>query len=188
MARPTGATAAGVAQLQPYGFSILAAIRAGAKVTDLWNTVYSAGYVGGAGGATIFDMNFVAGRWRAVSNAMDAFAAAHGTPANQIVGSMIADAPWAGFGESAAISPQYQIRFASTVTNNGVEYPVYSSLDWLGSLTGYTTDDVLNAAQDSLNAIASGEKYPSRPAEEAPPYVGGVPGTVDPASIQILRV
>lgn len=183
-----GPTAAGVAQLMGYGMSILGALKAGAKVTDLWNVIYSQGYVGGAGGATIQDLNHVAAKWREVANAGNAFAAAVEQGLPGITSDMVALAPWMQLGDLNPVQPQYQIRYDVTISNEGVDYTLSRSTIWEGSLEGFGTSDVLGMAQDSAAGIASGDAYPDRPADETPAYVGGLAAPIDPSSIYILQV
>lgn len=171
-----------------YGWAIKGAIDAGGTVSEIWDAVRSAADLapGESLGASIFDMNYVAGAFRAVSNAQAAFgAASEGAPINA---DMWAWAPWAQPTAAAELSPLYQVRYSVDITSEQGTYTLWRSTTWSGALDGFTTTDVLDTAQTSAESVASGETSPPRPGIEAPPWLGGSAGQVNPDSIQILRL
>ena len=134
MPRRVGPSAAGIAALQPYNNTILGAIQNGASNAEIWQAVKDAGGVFAPGqGPTIFDMNAVAGRNRAVNAAQEAVAA--GDPSQLVTSDMWAPAPWSDASTGFWGEPEYQLRGQFDVTlPSGDNVTVWGQTDWQGSL------------------------------------------------------
>ena len=143
-----------------YSNTILGAIQAGNTVAGIWSAVQAAAEdIGGdLGGASIFDMNYVAGRLRAVAGAESAFGAAQ--PEQDIDQAMWAWAPWSGPTNASEINPVYQLRYQyQAITPEGDAQWLWGQTDWQGSLDvtkQAILDRVTGSAQASIDTGSPG--------------------------------
>lgn len=184
MAKVNGPTAQGVAALLPYSNAILGAIQAGGSVADIWAAVKGAEAEGGPllGNPTIFDMNYAAGRARAINSAEQAVGRA--AAGDAVTGSMWAWAPWATETTAAWGEPSYQLRYQyQVVDQDGETNVVWGQTDWQGSIEG-TVSDIMDRATGSAQAALD----TGSPGAEA--VIGDLSGATvtGVTAIQILRV
>lgn len=156
MARLTGPTAVGVAALTQHFNTIMGAIEQGATVQQLWQAVQQASELANTNlaGASIFDMNYVAGAARSILSGEANLAAAESNYA--LDSSMWGWAPWASGQADSWLQDRYQVRYQATMTGPGGEQvPVWGVTDWEGSLEGLTKgqlyDRAITSAQESLD-------------------------------------
>jgi len=155
MPRLTGPSAAGVAKLLAYSNTILGAVKAGARVSDLWAAVRSAEEVAGPelSGVSIFDMNHVAGQARAIAAAEETFNRADFSA--PVEGTMWAWAPWATDTTMAWGEPDHALRYQYTVqTPDGELRTVFGQTDWQGSIAT-TVGDIRARAETSARMSLS---------------------------------
>lgn len=188
MARVTTPEVAGVSKLMSYGWSIYSAIQAGASVSEIWQAVRSASGTqpGEPIGATIFDMNYVAGLWRQIATSNAALSAAESTQA--ITSDMWAYAPWTLGGAAALAVPQYQIRYGAVFGEGDTATTLYRSWTLEGSIEGLTVGDVSNLAFASAQALEQGDLGTSPLTAENSAAIGAGSVALIPGSITILRV
>ena len=191
MPRQNAPTAAGVSLLMPYFNNILGAIEQGARVSDLWGTISglaAEGYPEFAG-ATIFDMNHVAGQARAIISAQQNFSSLN--PTDIVSSDAWAWAPWATPTEAAFGMPSYQVRYSYTAQDaegnpilgsDGMPQNVWGVTDWSGSLD-VTAQDILDRAMSSAQAALD------TGSPGAKNQLGDLAGVspLDISNIQILR-
>jgi hypothetical protein len=159
-------TAAGVSKLLAYYNSVEGIIREGGSNRALWDEVHGIEAEGGpvTEGATIFDMNEVAQRARAVLAAESNWQA--GLGAGTVTGDMASWAPWATRTTAAFGQPDYQIRYQyEAIGPEGEASLVWGQTDWQGGLPD-TQADILTriegSAQNSLdNYNVSGDSASS---------------------------
>ena len=148
MPRVTGPTSAGMAALMPYFNSILGAVEQGANVAGLWQAVRNASELTGGyiQGATIFDMNAMAGYARSILSSEGGLARA--APGDAVDSTMWAWAPWAAGETDSWLQDRYQVRYQVDVVGpNGEPGSVWGTWSPEGSLSGLTAGDVEQAAQ-----------------------------------------
>jgi hypothetical protein len=175
----------------PYFNNITGAIEQGARTSDLWSLLSglaSEGFPEFAG-ATIFDMNYVAGQARGIISAQNNFASQ--APTDVVESGSWTWAPWAQPTESAFGMPQYQLRYRYSAQDaegsplldpEGNPLQVWGVTDWSGSLdtTAQTiTDRAFSSAQASLDTGSPGAKN----------QIGDLAGVspLDITAVQILR-
>lgn len=152
MARSFDPTAAGIAKLLAYSNNILGSVQSGGNVQDIWAAV-RAGVAAGGGsieGASIFDMNFVAGNAREINSAQIAVSKAQ--PGQAVDSTMWAWAPWSARDTAAQLDPSYLLRYQYEVQHaDGSLHTLWGQTDWQGSLDG-TVDALMERAQGSAQA------------------------------------
>ena len=184
MARPTTFTAAGVAKLLPYTNSIQGAIEAGGNNADIWAAVQAGVAAGGpsTAGATIFDMNELAGRIRQVLAAQDSFGRA--SPVDAVNSEAWSWAPWVGPDDQNWLSENYQLRYAYEVTlPDGSTTQIWGQTDWQGPL------DVVNQAITDRafgSATSSLDTGSPRAMEVLEGQAGGFVSAI--TAVQVLRI
>jgi hypothetical protein len=153
-------TAAGVSKLLAYYNSVEGIIRQGGSNRALWDEVHGIEAEGGPAteGATIFDMNEVAARARAVLAAESNWQA--GLGAGTVTGDMASWAPWATRTTAAFGQPDYQIRYQfEAIGPEGEASLVWGQTDWAGQLPDSQADiltRIEGSAQNSLDNNSAG--------------------------------
>ena len=182
MARRIGPSAAGVSRLNQYAWSIASAIDAGGTVQEIWNAVKGAAQLapGETLGASIFDMNYVAGSMRALLNGRDTMAAAPLDAA--ITSDMWGWAPWAEVSQAAMLQPRWSVRFETLYTlADGAEGSVWRSWNFTGSIEGLTVGDIQNQVDQTAQIMAGPESTSPLTPE------GTIERTVRSSSIMLIR-
>ena len=171
-----------------YGYQIRQALESGDRTYELWGKIREAGGIpaGESLGASIFDMNYVAGLWRSVISSNVELSRA--SMSDAVMPNMWSYAPWTDGGAAVTLAPTYQIQYSATGLVAGSEYSVTRTATLTQDLTGMTVGDIYSYAQSSAEALALGDTGLSPPQSDALGFVGAANVAVVPGSVTIMRV